>query len=63
MDPEDGLLMVHEAARRMGVSRTTVYRLMDAGQLAYVKINRARRILPSSVQELIAKNLRGPHGG
>lgn len=57
---EEYLMPVHTAAERLGVSRTMIYRLMDSGQLGYVKLGRARRIPNSAVRDLISKNLRGP---
>jgi excisionase family DNA binding protein len=40
----DGLVTVTEAATFLGVGRTTVYVLMDSGQLHFVKIGKCRRI-------------------
>lgn len=38
---------VTEAATKLGISRTTLYRLMDAGELNYVQRGpRARRQIP-----------------
>lgn len=56
---EEGLLSVREAARFLSVSRSTLYELMESGQLYYVKIGRARRIPRRAVLELAARNLRG----
>lgn len=36
---------INEAARRTGLSRSTLYRLMDSGQLDHVKIG-GRRLIP-----------------
>lgn len=42
------------AARRTGLSRTTLYRLMDAGELRFVKIG-ARRLIPEdALRDLLA---------
>ncbi|WP_239341672.1 helix-turn-helix domain-containing protein [Frankia sp. CiP3] len=38
------LLTTTEAADLLGVSRTTVYELLNAGQLESVRIGRSRRI-------------------
>jgi excisionase family DNA binding protein len=51
-----GLARIHEATRFLGVSRTTVYRLMEDGQLAYVKFGKSRRIDWSDVYCFIATN-------
>ena len=54
---EGGLDRVPDVARFLGLSRSRVYSLMDAGQLAYVKIGRSRRIPHRAVVELAAKSL------
>ena len=41
---EDGFVKVPEAARFLNLSRAKVYLLMDAGELAYAKFGRSRRI-------------------
>lgn len=56
---EEGLLSVREAARFLSVSRSTLYELMESGQLHYVKLGRARRIPRRAVLALAARNLRG----
>lgn len=55
----DGLTDVKEAAEFLHISRTTVYGLMESGQLRYVKIGKARRIPWRALVELAAANLRG----
>lgn len=40
----DGLVTVPEAAAFLRVSRSTIYVLMDRGDLPYVRIGSARRI-------------------
>lgn len=55
----DGLTDVKGAAEFLAVSRTTVYGLMETGQLRYVKIGKARRIPRRALVELAAANLRG----
>lgn len=61
MIADEVLMPIHAVAERLGVSRTMVYSLMNAGELAYVKLGRSRRIPNSAVRDLIAKNLRGPN--
>ena len=56
---QDGLVTVVDAMRFTGLSRTTIYALMETGQLAYAKIGRARRIPRRALVELAATNLRG----
>jgi excisionase family DNA binding protein len=55
----DGLAAMREAIQFTGVSRSTIYQLMESGHLAYVKIGRARRIPRRALVELAAGNLRG----
>jgi excisionase family DNA binding protein len=50
----DGLMRVAEAAQFLSVGRSTVYELMNAGRLAYVKIGRSRRIPRRAVVNLAA---------
>jgi len=50
---------VKGGAEFLSVSRTTVYGLMETGQLRYVKIGKARRIPRRALVELAAANLRG----
>ena len=38
------LLTVHQASQLIGVSRTTIYKLMDTGELFYVHIGASRRV-------------------
>ncbi len=44
-----------EAARRMGVSRPTVYRLAKAGRLEIVPLNGVNRIRLQSVVDYVSK--------
>lgn len=55
----DGLFTVAEAAGYLALSRSSVYALMDAGELAFVKIGKSRRIPKRSVYDLAARHLRG----
>ncbi len=55
----DGLVRVAEAQEFSGLSRSKLYELMEAGDLAYVKIGRARRIPRRALIELAARNLTG----
>ncbi len=56
---DEGLLSVLSAARFLAMSRSSLYQLMERGELAYVKIGRARRIPRRAVVELAAAHLRG----
>lgn len=53
------LVPVTEAATYLSVSRSTVYNLMDSGQLRWVKIGKSRRVRWEDVEKLIADNTFG----
>ncbi len=55
----DGLMTVKEAAEFLRLSRSSVYALMDHGELAFVKLGRRRRIPRRALVELAASGLRG----
>lgn len=66
MDKEDldpphvpALLTIEETGRRMSLSRGTVQQLVASGQLASLKIGRARRVLASSLEDFIAARIEG----
>lgn len=52
-------LTIREAARRLGLSRSKLYSLMEAGDLPYTKFGKARRIPVAALQALIERSLRG----
>ena len=54
----DKLLTVPQAADKLSVSRWTVYRLIDSGALAAIRVGGSIRIEPSSLRELMRKNKR-----
>ena len=55
----DGLLLtVEEAAKRLRLGRTLVYRLISSGQLESVKVGRLRRVPAECLPEYVAA-LRG----
>jgi excisionase family DNA binding protein len=45
-----------KVAELLGISRAQVYKLMEAGQLAYVKIGKSRRIRLDAVRGLVQQN-------
>jgi excisionase family DNA binding protein len=56
-DKIDGSLhRVTKVAAFLGLSRSKVYAMMDAGQLPFVKFGKSRRIRWSDVQKLIDDN-------
>jgi excisionase family DNA binding protein len=49
----EDLLRVSAVARRLSVSRSNVYQIMDRGDLPYVKIGKCRRVRPEDLARLI----------
>ena len=47
------LLKVTEVSRRLNLSRSAVYSLIDRGELGYCKIGKSRRIPAEAVDKLI----------
>jgi excisionase family DNA binding protein len=61
MTNEDGqqmLLTIPQAAHRLGVGRTTVYELTNAGKLEVVHIGRCARI-PTAALDAFVERIRG----
>jgi excisionase family DNA binding protein len=58
---DDRLVPPAEAARILGVSRTTAYSLMGS-ELPFVKIGRSRRVSLSALRAFIDKNTFVPAG-
>jgi excisionase family DNA binding protein len=52
-DPLRTLLTVPEACHSLRVSRWTLYRLIQSGQLDTVKIGTARRVPVAAIQKLV----------
>jgi excisionase family DNA binding protein len=55
----DGAVSVTEAVRITGLSRSFLYKLMEGGQLEYMKIGKARRIPRRALLDLMARSLVG----
>lgn len=57
---------INDSAAMLGISRTTIYKLLDDGELTSVKIGKARRIpadsLAAYVQKLYASASNGTAG-
>ena len=51
----DNLLTVREVAARLVVSRATVYKLVDRGELPHVRISNAIRIAPADLNAFIER--------
>lgn len=54
---DDGFERVADAAQYLGVSRSLIYKLLNAGVLPSAKIGNSRRIPIRAVRELAATNL------
>lgn len=59
IDDSRELLTVEEAAHRLSLSRTVVYRLMRDHEVDDVKIGRARRITAASVTAFVRRGVDG----
>jgi excisionase family DNA binding protein len=55
----DGFARVPEAEKFLGISRAKLYAIMDAGDLAYAKVGRSRRIPWVALREYAAQCLVG----
>lgn len=57
--PTPDLLTVPQAAARLGVGRSTVYNLLNARQLASVKVRGCRRIPERAITTYISSLMNG----
>jgi excisionase family DNA binding protein len=48
------LLTIVEAADALRISRSSIYRLFDGGQLAWVQIGASRRVASTEIERFIA---------
>ncbi len=56
------LLTVHQASQLIGVSRTTLYKLMDTGELSYVHIGASRRVPLQAAHDYLTRLCASQHG-
>jgi excisionase family DNA binding protein len=56
---DGGMLTVAEASAFLRLSRSKLHELMGAGELAFCKFGRARRIPKRAVEEYAARSLIG----
>lgn len=55
IDPTLALLTVEEAARRLGIGRTSCYRLITSGELESVTVGRLRKVPADAVPEYVTR--------
>ena len=55
MSDDDELLTVEQVADLLKIGRTTIYELMNSGDLPSVTIRRCRRVLRSDLNAYIAR--------
>jgi excisionase family DNA binding protein len=56
VDP-GGLMRVREAAAFLGLSRSKLYALMEAGELRFAKIGKSRRIPRTELEKLVERHI------
>ena len=57
-----GVLTIRQAEELSGLKKSTLYKLMGAGRLPYVKLGASRRIPRAALLELLAEHLVGGEG-
>jgi len=50
------LTTVADVANFLAISRSKIYKLMDEGELPYVKLGKCRRVLRTDVEALLEKS-------
>lgn len=55
----DNLLTVREVAERLAVSTRAVYKLVERGELAHVRISNAIRVAPADLVAFVERQRRG----
>lgn len=50
------LLTIREAAARLRISRSSIYRLFDAGELRWVRVCASRRVSTAEINRFIAEH-------
>ena len=55
-------LTINDASKRTGISRSRIYRFLDAGRLRSFKVGKARLIIAQSLVQLLAELAAGPEG-
>ncbi|MDP9236369.1 MAG: helix-turn-helix domain-containing protein [Chloroflexota bacterium] len=55
--PEELLVSVVEAARRLGVGRSKIYELMGAGELKSLHVGKLRRVVVADLMAFVERRL------
>jgi excisionase family DNA binding protein len=50
------LLTITHAAKKLGIARGSLYKLIDTGSIGYVRVGADRRVPMSEIDEWIAHN-------
>ena len=58
----ENMLTPPQVCERLGISKTYLYRMMQAGELRSVRVGRLRRIRPSDLEAYIASRTEGRDG-
>jgi excisionase family DNA binding protein len=58
VDPLEELLALTDVCRLLGISRATLYRLLEANELPSIKIGRRRVVEPRALRTFIARQRR-----
>lgn len=53
---------IEDTGKALGIGRTSVYALLDSGDLTPIKIGRRTLVAASEIEEYVAKRLRTPKG-
>ena len=60
--PEEILLDIDEAARRLGMGRSFTYALVLRGDIPSVKLGRSRRVVAAGLEEYVRGRLQEAEG-
>ncbi len=58
--PQRLLLRIPEVAKALGLGRTKIYELIDAGELPVIRVGRAVRVSVSAVQKWVEEQNNQP---